>query len=103
MLDCRLEMITMCGNDPVRVLGSFDEFNRHCVAGVPKVHGAIINSEGAAKNFRARISSISVRTHLFQDSLAAGLIITVQDVLRRRNAAGCYGVRKKVLGRDLQH
>jgi len=80
LLDCRLEMVTVSDDNPIRVPRSLKPNFWYWIAWKPRLHRPVIDGIGRAQKFSARVSRVLMCADLFQVDPTAGFVVTMQDV-----------------------
>src|SRR5262249_7866556 len=89
-LDRGLKHVIEGGDDPVMVLCSCNEFSGYRIAGAPQLYGITVNHLASTQDFGAWISGVAMSPEDLQDCSASGLIITMQNMLPKRNTCSSF-------------
>jgi hypothetical protein len=57
------ERIVMRADEPIRIVGSFNEFLRDGIAGHPQLHRPVVDGVGAAPQISRRVGGVYVHAH----------------------------------------
>ena len=70
--DHPLELVVMRGREPMRIVGGFDEFLRHRIAGRPKLHRLVVDRVAKDQHRGRRIGGVLERAHSLKVDRGAG-------------------------------